>query len=155
MLQFLISYLITSFCTQLHVTLFFYNNVQIKYQKFNEDWLSVVSCVVGVLVGWYLSWVVSCYAIDCSNYLTFTFSGVEISNFEGYEMGLKALKNFNEGTLVLTVPRKLMMTESDARLSELSPFTTIDPLLQNMPNIMLALYLLLEKSKSGRYNTAL
>ncbi|XP_045773540.1 actin-histidine N-methyltransferase [Maniola jurtina] len=74
------------------------------------------------------------------------FEGVEISEFDGYELGLKATKDFAEGSLILTVPTEVMMTEKNAAESELGAFISIDPLLQNMPNITLALFLLLEKS---------
>lgn len=60
------------------------------------------------------------------------------------------MKPFSEGSLVLTVPSKVMMTENDARDSSLSEFIAKDPLLQNMPNITLALFLLLEKNNLGR-----
>nr|XP_021201545.2 actin-histidine N-methyltransferase [Helicoverpa armigera] len=72
--------------------------------------------------------------------------GIEISEFEGYELGLKSTKEFKEGSLILTVPSKVMMTEQNAKESELASFITVDPLLQNMPNITLALFLLLEKN---------
>ncbi|KAJ8720285.1 hypothetical protein PYW07_012328 [Mythimna separata] len=71
--------------------------------------------------------------------------GIEISEFKGYEMGLKAIKEFKEGSLILTVPTKVMMTEKNAKESELGNFITVDPLLQSMPNITLAMFLLLEK----------
>ncbi|XP_063828684.1 actin-histidine N-methyltransferase [Ostrinia nubilalis] len=74
------------------------------------------------------------------------FEGVEISEFDGYELGLKAVKEFKEDSLILTVPTKVMMTEKNAHESELSEFIKVDPLLQNMPNITLALFLLLEKN---------
>ncbi|KAL0829216.1 hypothetical protein ABMA28_004047 [Loxostege sticticalis] len=74
------------------------------------------------------------------------YEGVEISEFDGYELGLKAVKEFKEDSLILTVPTKVMMTEKNAQESELSAFIQIDPLLQNMPNITLALFLLLEKN---------
>ncbi|XP_059045181.1 actin-histidine N-methyltransferase [Achroia grisella] len=79
------------------------------------------------------------------------FEGLEISEFEGYELGLKATKNFSEGSLLLMVPSKLMLTEQNARESELSPFINVDPLLQNMPNITLSLFLLLEKNKPDSF----
>lgn len=82
--------------------------------------------------------------------LPFTISGVEIAEFEGYELGLKATKDFAEGSLILTIPSKVMMTEKNARESTLSEFIAIDPLLQNMPNITLALFLLIEKNNPGK-----
>lgn len=42
-----------------------------------------------------------------------------------------------------------MMTEKNASDSDLGTFINVDPLLQNMPNITLALFLLLEKSSPG------
>ncbi|XP_026330647.1 histone-lysine N-methyltransferase setd3 [Hyposmocoma kahamanoa] len=74
------------------------------------------------------------------------FAGVEICEFIGYDLGLKAVKPFSEGSLILKVPSKVMMTEKDARDSSLSEFIGKDPLLQNMPNITLALFVLLEKN---------
>lgn len=65
-------------------------------------------------------------------------------------MGLKADKEFKEDALLLTVPSKIMMTEKNAQESKLSEFIKIDPLLQNMPNITLALFLLLEKNNPGK-----
>ncbi|XP_013139903.1 PREDICTED: histone-lysine N-methyltransferase setd3 [Papilio polytes] len=79
------------------------------------------------------------------------FQGVEISEFEGYDMGLKATKDFNEDSLILTVPGKVMLSEKDAIESELSSFINVDPVLKNMRNITLALYLLLERSKSESF----
>ncbi|XP_060804170.1 actin-histidine N-methyltransferase [Amyelois transitella] len=76
------------------------------------------------------------------------FEGIEIGEFGDYEMGLKAVNEFKEGLLLLTIPTKVMMTEQNARESELAAFINVDPLLQNMPNITLALFLLLEKNKS-------
>ncbi|KAL4715759.1 hypothetical protein ACJJTC_006338 [Scirpophaga incertulas] len=73
------------------------------------------------------------------------YDGIQISEFEGYELGLKANKDFKEGSLILTVPAKVMITEKNAQDSDLSEFIQVDPLLQNMPNITLALFLLLEK----------
>ncbi|XP_046967804.1 actin-histidine N-methyltransferase [Vanessa cardui] len=79
------------------------------------------------------------------------FDGVDICDFDGYELGLKATKEFTEGSLILTVPHKVIMSEKDARDSDLSAFIKIDPLLQNMPNITLALFLLLEKSNPDSF----
>lgn len=43
-----------------------------------------------------------------------------------------------------------MFTEKNAKESELASFINVDPLLQNMPNITLALFLLLEKNNPGK-----
>ncbi|XP_073946251.1 SET domain containing 3 [Choristoneura fumiferana] len=74
------------------------------------------------------------------------YEGIDIKQFEGYDLGLVATNEFKQGSLLLTVPRKLMMTEQDARDSVLADFIAVDPLLQNMANITLALFLLLEKN---------
>ncbi|OWR46539.1 histone-lysine N-methyltransferase setd3 like protein, partial [Danaus plexippus plexippus] len=79
------------------------------------------------------------------------FEGVEISEFDGYGFGLKATKDFSEGSLILTVPGKVMMSEKDPKASDLSEFINIDPLLQNMPNVTLALFLLLEKNNPNSF----
>ncbi|KPJ20027.1 Histone-lysine N-methyltransferase setd3 [Papilio machaon] len=79
------------------------------------------------------------------------FEGVEISEFEGYDMGLKATKDFPEDSLILTVPGKLMLSEKDAIESELNTFINADPILMNMPNIALAMFLLLERNKSESF----
>lgn len=79
------------------------------------------------------------------------FDGTEISEFAGYELGLKAGKAFTEGSLILTVPAKVMMTEKNAQESDLAEFIAVDPLLQNMPNITLALFLLLEKNNPDSF----
>ncbi|XP_041981122.1 actin-histidine N-methyltransferase [Aricia agestis] len=78
------------------------------------------------------------------------FEGIEVCEFEGYELGLKATKEFTEGSLMLTVPRKLMMSVSNAEQSELSQFLEIDPL-KVMPNYILAFYLLLEKQNPDSF----
>ncbi|XP_050344540.1 actin-histidine N-methyltransferase [Nymphalis io] len=79
------------------------------------------------------------------------FDGIDITDFDGYELGLKATKEFTEGSLILTVPCKVIMSEKDARDSDLASFINVDPLLQNMPNITLALFLLLEKSNPDSF----
>ncbi|CAK1582718.1 unnamed protein product [Parnassius mnemosyne] len=79
------------------------------------------------------------------------FEDVEISNFEGFDLGLKAMKDFPEDSLILTVPSKIMMSEKDALESELGLFINLDPILKNMPNITLALFLLLEKRKEDSF----
>lgn len=81
------------------------------------------------------------------------FTGIQISEFKGYDLGLKAIKNFTEGSLILMVPAKVMMTEKDAQESDLADFIAVDLLLQNMPNITLALFLLLEKNNPGKILT--
>lgn len=77
--------------------------------------------------------------------------GVEIGEFDGYGYGLKAVKDIKEGDLLICVPRKLMMTTEFARTSELEFLCKNDPMLAHMPNIILALFLLLEKFKEDSF----
>lgn len=73
------------------------------------------------------------------------FEGIEISEFPGYDFGLKAKKEYPEGSPILRIPRKLMLTEDNTKQPNFSVLFEKDPLLQHMPNIRLALYLLVEK----------
>ncbi|KAG8226272.1 hypothetical protein J437_LFUL004829, partial [Ladona fulva] len=71
--------------------------------------------------------------------------GVKIAEFPGYEYGLMAEKDFDRGDLLLAIPRKLMLTVERAKSSVLGPLITSDAVLQHMPNVALALTLLVEK----------
>ncbi|XP_014287152.1 actin-histidine N-methyltransferase isoform X1 [Halyomorpha halys] len=77
--------------------------------------------------------------------------GVELAQFEDYGYGLKAINEVKEGDFMISVPRKLMMTTDLARKSELEYLVKNDTLLKHMPNIILALFLLLEKNKSTSF----
>lgn len=77
--------------------------------------------------------------------------GVELGEFDGYGYGLKALRDVKEGDFMISVPRKLMMTTDLARNSELESLVRNDTLLMHMPNIILALFLLLEKFKGSSF----
>nr|CAD7571301.1 unnamed protein product [Timema californicum] len=71
--------------------------------------------------------------------------GVKIAHFSGYDYGLQAEKDFEEGELMIAVPRKLMMSADNAKDSVLGPLMRKDPMLQHMPNVALSLLLLAEK----------
>nr|CAD7587343.1 unnamed protein product [Timema genevievae] len=71
--------------------------------------------------------------------------GVKIAQFSGYDYGLQAEKDFEEGELMIAVPRKLMMSADNAKDSVLGPLMRKDPMLQHMPNVALSLLLLAEK----------
>lgn len=73
------------------------------------------------------------------------FDGLSIEEFPGYELGIKAERDITEGSLVISVPRKLMMTLEAARKSVLGSLIDKDKMLQNMPNVTLAIFLLLQK----------
>ncbi|XP_014255768.1 histone-lysine N-methyltransferase setd3-like isoform X2 [Cimex lectularius] len=77
--------------------------------------------------------------------------GVEICEFEGYDYGLRSLKDINQNDLMISVPRKLMMTTEFARKSELEYLMQNDALLAHMPSMSLALFLLLEKFRGNSF----
>ncbi|CAB3360283.1 Hypothetical predicted protein [Cloeon dipterum] len=79
------------------------------------------------------------------------FEGVSVATFEGYELGLKAEKDFEVGELLMAIPRKTMLTLENARLSELGVLLCKDPMLQHMPNVALSLLLLHEKFKPNSH----
>jgi histone-lysine N-methyltransferase SETD3 len=49
--------------------------------------------------------------------------GVSVQQFDGYGLGLLAEQDFEEGDLMLAVPRKLMLSVETARFSELGKYT--------------------------------
>ncbi|BET00936.1 Rubisco LSMT substrate-Hypothetical protein [Nesidiocoris tenuis] len=73
--------------------------------------------------------------------------GVEIREMDNFDYGISAMKDFAEGDLIISVPRKLMMSTESAEKSELGHLSKTDPMLIHMPNVILALFLLLEKSR--------
>lgn len=72
-------------------------------------------------------------------------NGVKIAQFPGFEYGLQAEKDFEEGDLMIAVPRKLMLTTETVKDSVLGPLLRKDAMLQHMPNVALSLLLLVEK----------
>ncbi|XP_015176838.1 PREDICTED: histone-lysine N-methyltransferase setd3 isoform X1 [Polistes dominula] len=91
--------------------------------------------------------------------------GASIVGFTGYDLGLKAERDFIENELILEIPRKLIFSTQTAA-PELESFQR-DPLIQQMPQVALAIALLIEKYKENskwkpyidilptRYNTVL
>ncbi|XP_076441686.1 actin-histidine N-methyltransferase-like [Babylonia areolata] len=76
-------------------------------------------------------------------------SAVEIQSFPGYGLGLKANKDIKESDLLLKIPRALMMTVDSALKTPLGELIREDKILQVMPNVTLAMHLLVE-SKSPK-----
>ncbi|KAL7637676.1 UNVERIFIED_CONTAM: hypothetical protein RMT77_011285 [Armadillidium vulgare] len=68
--------------------------------------------------------------------------GVEICSFEQEGLGLKTTKALQEGDLVLSIPKKLVMSEETARKSYLGSLIEKDPILHHMGNVSLSLHLL-------------
>ncbi|KAJ9592062.1 hypothetical protein L9F63_001401 [Diploptera punctata] len=79
------------------------------------------------------------------------FDGVKIEHFPGYDYGLKADKNFTVGDVLITVPRKVMLTTETISDSLLGPLLRKDAMLQHMPNVALSLLLLIEKFKPDSF----
>lgn len=73
--------------------------------------------------------------------------GVSISEFPGYELGLKAETDFAENQLILEIPRALIFSTYTAA-PELAILQN-DPLVQHMPQVALAIALLIERHKEN------
>ena len=70
------------------------------------------------------------------------YSRVAIQEFSGYGFGLKAATDLKEGDLLLSIPRKMIMSVDTARKSQMGPLIEEDQILRVMPNVVLAMYLL-------------
>ena len=81
----------------------------------------------------------------------FQLLGVEIDEFEHQGLGLKVTKEMKKGELVISIPRKVFMSTETAKVSSLSALIEKDPMLQKMPNVSLALHLLVEKNSPASF----
>ncbi|XP_055636981.1 actin-histidine N-methyltransferase [Toxorhynchites rutilus septentrionalis] len=73
------------------------------------------------------------------------FDGVQISEFSGFEMGLEATKDFREGDLFVTVPKKLIFSVTeDSKIPDIMKDIPV-MMVQNLSNLMLALLLIVER----------
>ncbi|XP_072158598.1 actin-histidine N-methyltransferase [Bemisia tabaci] len=75
------------------------------------------------------------------------FEGLKLAELSDYGCGLVATKDIESGEMILKIPRKLMMTVEDAESSHLNKLIQENTILQHMPNITLALFLLYERFK--------
>ncbi|XP_043686728.1 actin-histidine N-methyltransferase isoform X1 [Vespula pensylvanica] len=73
--------------------------------------------------------------------------GASIVGFAGYDLGLRAERDFLENEPILEIPRKLIFSTQTAA-PELESFQR-DPLIQQMPQVALAIALLIEKYKEN------
>lgn len=73
------------------------------------------------------------------------FQNLDLDFFPNYGLGVKTLTKLKVAKLAITIPRKLMLTEENAKSSMLSELIAKDPILQGMPNVALSLFLILEK----------
>ena len=73
--------------------------------------------------------------------------GASVAEFPGYDLGLKAERNFLENQPILRIPRELIFSIHNA-----APELTVlqnDPLIQHMPQVALAIALLIERHKEN------
>lgn len=71
--------------------------------------------------------------------------GCGIKKFENFDLGLVAEQDIPYGSLFIAVPRKLMLSVDSINQSLLKELFDKDQMLKNMPNVSLAIYLLVEK----------
>lgn len=72
------------------------------------------------------------------------FDGVKITEIPGYGMGLEATKEFDEGAVFISIPKKLLMGLDNVSTA-IAPMMSEMPMIQSMSNIKLAFSLLVEK----------
>jgi len=72
--------------------------------------------------------------------------GVEVADYGTHGLGLKVTKDINEGDVVIRIPKKAMMSVNTAKASSIGTLIEKDPLLQTMPNVVLAVHLLIERN---------
>lgn len=94
--------------------------------------------------------VVNCFTdwVKCNGAI---FEGACIDSFTGYELGIRAKMDIVKDSLVIAVPRNLMMTIESAMKSPLGVLIEKDQILKNMPNVALAMFLLVEKFKGDSF----
>ena len=85
----------------------------------------------------FLSWITGLGAV---------INGVEVADYGAHGLGLKVTKDLKEGEEVIKVPSKAMMSVDTARASSIGSLIEKDPLLQTMPNVVLAVHLLIERN---------
>jgi len=72
--------------------------------------------------------------------------GVEVADYGEQGLGLRVTKDLSEGQEVIKIPRKAMMSVETAKASSIGSLIERDPLLQTMPNVVLAVHLLIERN---------
>lgn len=76
-----------------------------------------------------------------------SIDGASVAEFPGYDLGLKAERDFHENELILKIPRNLIFNTVNAA-PELTALKN-DPLIQDMPQVALAIALLIERHKEN------
>ena len=73
-------------------------------------------------------------------------AGIEVGEYGEAGLGLRVIKDLPRGQEVIRVPQKAMMSVDTARASSIGSLIERDPLLQTMPNVVLAVHLLIERN---------
>ena len=73
--------------------------------------------------------------------------GASVAEFPGYDLGLKAERNFQENELILRIPWGLIFSTHNAAPELIAILN--DPLIQHMPQVALAIALLIERHKEN------
>lgn len=78
-------------------------------------------------------------------------NGCTITVFKDYDLGLKVNTNIPISSLVISVPPNLMLTVEAASKQDFNDLLEKDQILNNMPNVALAMYLLYIKYKNDPF----
>jgi len=73
-------------------------------------------------------------------------NGVEVADYGDQGLGLRVSKELKMGEEVIRIPQKAMMSVDTAKSSSIGTLIERDPLLQTMPNVVLAVHLLIERN---------
>ncbi|KAG4074422.1 hypothetical protein HA402_000401 [Bradysia odoriphaga] len=71
------------------------------------------------------------------------FDGIDIAEFPNYELGLAATKDFKQNDLLITIPRKMIMSLDNVSASVLPMMSS--PIIESMSNVKFAFWLIVEK----------
>merc|ERR1719384_1705521 len=85
----------------------------------------------------FLSWITELGAL---------IDGVEVADYGCQGLGLRVTGDIKQGEEVIRVPQKAMMSADTAKASSIGTLIEKDPLLQTMPNVVLAVHLLIERN---------
>lgn len=79
------------------------------------------------------------------------FNGCTICDFQNYGLGLQVNVDISQSALVIAVPRNLMLTVEPESAGDFFSLVEKDQILNNMPNVALAMYLLYVKFKNDGF----
>lgn len=80
-------------------------------------------------------------------------NGCSICSYDSYDLGIKVEKDVKQNSLVIAVPRKIMMSVENCARSIVKDLVDKVEILKNMPNVLLAIYLLVEKFSDNNFWT--